>query len=84
MSKDRLSKAQAEVVRLMRSGWELGKTRHNLNVRVWMQKGGLGYGGPAKDIAFSTFWVLLKKKIVESCGDNFPTEHYRLVEAKPE
>jgi hypothetical protein len=75
----KLSKAQKEIVDLMKDGWELGHSR-GMHTRTWIQKGGVGRGGDTKSISVSTFHILLDKKLVELSIESFPTSKYNLTE----
>ena len=73
----RLSKTQEEVVTLMREGWELGQTS-GWDHRAWLQKDGIGKGGPTKRVSSSTFHALWKKKVIVEKKRGYPTTTYRL------
>lgn len=74
----KLSKAQGEVVRLMREGWELGKSE-GMSGGAWLQKNGVGRGGETKTISISTYLALYTKRII--AGEyTFPTSKYSLTE----
>jgi len=77
----RQTKSQLEILRLMASGWELGLECVML-ARYWMQKGGLGYGGEARNVHATTAHSLRKKGLIERNPNKpyFPSIHYRLSE----
>ncbi|KKL04120.1 hypothetical protein LCGC14_2619280 [marine sediment metagenome] len=79
----RLSKTQMEVVNLMREGWELGVGCAFGDYRSWLQKGGIGKGGPTKHISGATTHALWKKKVIIISKDEFPTRIYKLVTHDP-
>lgn len=60
----RKSATKAEVLELMAAGWELGK-RHGYAASVWLQKGGIGRGGEARDVHAATFKSLYKAGLIE-------------------
>ena len=78
----RLSKTQEEVVKLMRLGWELGVSS-SFDHTAWLQKGGVGKGGPTKKVSGATVHALWKKKIIEVVKHEFPTTRYRLITDSP-
>ena len=59
----KLSKSQQHVVDLMDQGWHLGMTG-GINPEPWLQRDGLGYGGPTERIHRGTFWALWKKRAI--------------------
>ena len=73
----RLSKAQAEIVELLSSGWELGISR-DLRGRIWIQHGGIGRGGETKEVRSNTFYALWKAKIIICVKESFPVSIYHL------
>jgi len=77
----RPTKSQLKVLRLMASGWELGKDNSMIG-RWWMQEGGLGRGGEAKDVHARTPYNLRKKVLIQRPKNTpqFPPEYYRLCE----
>ena len=75
---DPLSKTQAEVVELIRQGWELGVS-YGFEHHAWLQKDGIGKGGPTKRISGATVHALWKKKVIVVSKSGFPTTIYRLV-----
>ena len=75
----KLSKAQQKVVDLMKEGWELGKSQ-SMSGRAWLQKDGVGRGGPVEKVNTNTFWSLYKKEIIKLKKQSFPTSIYELKE----
>ena len=74
----KLTPAQQHVVDRMREGWSLG-VDVTFGGGAWMQKGGLGRGGPAEHhIRWGTVHALQAKGIVKSLGYKFPTTEYVL------
>ena len=77
MAKIKLSETQKDIVKLLQSGeWEIGYSSGVRLSRGWMQKGGLGRGGEAKDINVATFRALKDKGLIEQGEYGFPTRHY--------
>ena len=74
----KLSKTQAEVVELMRQGWELGESS-GFDYHVWLQKGGIGKGGEVKKVSSSTVHALWKKKVIVVAKRDYPNSIYKLV-----
>lgn len=74
----KLTPAMLTVLRDMLDGWELG---HNttLRGRCWMQKGGIGCGGPSKDVKTTTVHGLYQRGLIEPIGPRFPNQSYRIV-----
>ena len=73
----KMTKAQQEVIAMMRDGWELGVST-SFDGRCWLQKGGCGLGGETKSVNVRTVSALRKAGLIESAGRSFPTEKYRL------
>ena len=48
--------------------------------RAWLQKGGCGRGGEAKDVRYDTFRALEKKELVKKKHEGFPTSTYKLTD----
>lgn len=62
---EKLSPVQAEIMRLVRDeGWELGFSA-GVDVRVWMQKGGLCRGGEARSVSSATLHFLEDKGYIQ-------------------
>ncbi len=72
-----LTPRQREIVDLMRNGWELGGDM-SINGRDWIQKGGLGRGGEAKNVNGNTTYALYKKGVIIQIKETFLTVHYVL------
>lgn len=69
-----------EILVLMKSGWQLGKSKA-LSCHWWLQKDGCGKGGEAKIIDGRVRVInLWREKLIESDGYGFPTETYHLTE----
>lgn len=77
----KLSNKQAEVIKLMSEGWELGHNKSDIRgySNTWLQKDGLGRGGETKEVHFNTFQALLSKKLIyDKSLRNYPTTLYAL------
>ena len=74
----KLSKAQQEVLDLMKNGWELGKYG-GIDPRYTLQEGGLGRGGKSRSLNYKTVYILFKKGLIKSIG-GFSPERFRLSE----
>lgn len=77
----KLSKSQLELLKLMADGWELGKDATGSS-GWWMQKGGLGRGGEAKNVHLTTAHNSYKKGLIkrDDTKPHFPSTHYCLTE----
>jgi len=78
----KLSKVQLEVIRLMKEGWELGRSS-GFRPSWWLQKNGLGKGGETKRIMnFSTCLKLYDLGLIYKPSPKleFPTEHWALTD----
>jgi hypothetical protein len=75
----KLSKLQTEIVELMRQGWHLGWGQ-GYSPRAWLQRNGIGRGGPTKEVHLSTFLSLRHNRIVKlKPGESqFGTQEYIL------
>lgn len=71
----KLTKAQQEIIDLLKNGWELGISA-GFNARCWIQKGGIGRGGESKDIRHSTYTALRKAKAIKLVEQGYPTSKY--------
>jgi len=71
---------QKEVLEMMRSGWELGQSTGVRDNRCWLQQGGVGRGGEAKDVHSGTVKALLRRKLIHFTYA-FPTGRYELMES---
>ena len=78
----KLTPTQQEVIDLIKQGWELGSSL-SIDGRCWIQKGGLGKGGEAKNVSSSTVHTLEYLGYIERGESHFPTLHYRLKTKKP-
>ena len=77
----KLSKTQQEVINKMKDGWELGRTTMGLySPRCWLQKGGLGKGGPTIDVSWATVKALHFHHQLISQIEDFPTIRYKLTQ----
>lgn len=79
MKRKKLSKAQQEVVDLMRSGWELSASMA-FDRRTWLQKGGTGRGGEMKRVSGATLYALWKAKAIKVRVEKFPSQIFKLQE----
>lgn len=75
----KLSKTQKEVVRLMREGWQVGKSV-GIKPRAWMQNGGIGRGGESKTLNSNTFFALLDKKLIHETAEKYSIKKYDLTD----
>ena len=73
---------QAEVLRLMAEGWELG---HDTAFGArgggcwgWLQRGGLGRGGECIDVHGSVAKALIRRGLIRRERLSFPTERWVL------
>jgi len=73
----KLTPKQQRVVDLMKQGYELGFSQ-GLWPRAWLQFGGVGRGGKAEDVHLSTFFALLKHKLIAIRKESYPTSTYKL------
>ena len=65
---------------LMLDGWQLGFS----SGRWWLQKGGLGKGGEAKDVHATTAWKMRKEKRIKAANtENTPWYRTDYVLAEP-
>lgn len=74
----KLTARQLQVVEKLKEGWELGAGNVGNNFRAWMQKNGLGKGGPTIEVHTSTFTGLLHRNIIEQKKHSFPSSLYGL------
>jgi hypothetical protein len=66
MKKIKLSEHQEKVIRLMQKGWELGSCMlSSRRTYCFLQKRGLGKGGPAEDTEIQTVKALVKNGLIE-------------------
>ena len=73
----KLSKKQAEIVYLMKNGWELGMGMGRVPYGI-LQQGKLGYGGKSIDISINRIMQLWKKGVIYIAEEKFPTRIFRL------
>lgn len=59
----KVSESQKKVLRLMAEGWALG-TEVGIYNRAWLQRDGLGRGGPVEYIRSPTVEALCVKKLI--------------------
>jgi hypothetical protein len=71
----KLSQTMADVLAAMAAGWELGKNA-TMDGRAWLQKLGVGRGGPTRDIRITTWSALLNRGFIKHTKGRFPTKHY--------
>lgn len=73
----KMTKAQQEVIAMMRDGWELGAST-SFDGRCWLQKGGCGKGGETKSVNHKTVAALRESGVIEIAERSFTTDKYRL------
>lgn len=73
----KLSKRQQELVDLMKSDWQLGKSM-GFSGRYWLQKGGCGKGGESKDVNANTAYALYKAGLIAVDVEKWPLRTYKL------
>lgn len=74
----KLSKAQQEVVDLMKAGWALCQDR-SFRGGYWLQQDGCGRGGKHKRLNANTAFALFQRGLLVSDDpDRWPTTSYRL------
>lgn len=62
-SKEDMIKSEAEeVLSLIRGAWQLGRSA--ITGRYWLQSGGLGLGGPSKNVAENVVVYLLERGLI--------------------
>lgn len=62
----KLTEPQKDIIRLMKSGWQLGKSRSMFNrERAWLQYNGIGKGGESKQVNKATFEKLRDNGLIE-------------------
>ena len=74
---NKLSPTQIEVLTLMNQGWELGRSEGFFE-STWLQKDGLGKGGPTKRISIATLYSLVKKGYILHTKTIYPNNYYVL------
>ena len=76
-----LSKPQAQVIEMMKQGWELGESLSiSISSGPRLQEGGIGSGGATCSVASSTVGALLARKLIRRNRDRFPMRTYKLTE----
>jgi len=74
----KLSKTQTEVLELMESGWQLAiSTSAWSGGGGWMQQGGIGKGGEARNVSVATIAALDDKGFITVERDGFPQRIYK-------
>ena len=74
----KLSKAQSEIVDLMRKGWELGMYISYGSGNSVLQQDGIGYGGKVKKVSSATVWALHRQGIIYIAKESFPVRIFKL------
>lgn len=74
----KLSPSQQRVVDRMREGWELGISNSISAPNAWLQRDGLGRGGPTEKVSRGTVDALRKRGIITTGRFSFPTQRYTL------
>lgn len=77
----KLSKRQQEVIDYMGAGWALAVSSSVLGAGVWLQRDGVGRGGPTKKVNSATFSALHQRGLLYCQKDRFPTATYCLTAA---
>jgi hypothetical protein len=68
---------QEEILRLLREGWELGKDI-GIDGSWWMQRDGLGMGGPSRRVNAASAHALHRKGLIKQLSAVFPKAVYGL------
>lgn len=76
----KLSKTQIKVLSLMRDGWEMGAS-DGLYFTIWLQKNGVGRGGPTEKVNGRTFISLEERKLIKTSKNGYPTKKYVIADA---
>jgi len=76
----KLSKTQSTVIKLMREGWEMGRSTSFNDNRIWLQKNGIGRGGETFEVRFNTYSALGNRELIKLKEQRFPTSLYELTE----
>ncbi len=71
------SKAQKNVLLLMKHGWELCKSS-TMSGRSWLQENGCGKGGKTQEVNGNTFFALSKRGWIGCSKRSFPTSCYAI------
>lgn len=69
----KISSKQTEVLRLMAAGWSLG-----VHAGVWLQRDGIGRGGPTLKVRKDVFGALCRRGLVTKIRQGFPSSEYGL------
>ncbi len=70
-----LSSVQKHVINLMREGWAMGKSEASTG-GVWLQKDGVGRGGPTESVKIGTFLALARRNFIRCKSKDFPTSEW--------
>lgn len=73
----RPTKAQLQVLRRLREGWALGLNT-TFHGKPWLQRDGLGKGGPTERVTHSTLNALHTQELVALKREGFPFREYKL------
>lgn len=76
----KLSERQQKIIDLMAAGWELGVSG-SMDFRAWLQRDGIGRGGPTENLNGNTFTSLSRRKLIRQKEQRFPTSKWELTEA---
>lgn len=68
---------QEEILRLLKEGWELGIDM-GITGSWWMQKDGLGMGGPSRHVHAASARALRQKGLIKLLSREFPKSVYGL------
>ena len=68
---------QDEILRLLREGWELGSDM-GIDGSWWMQRDGLGRGGPSRRVHAASARALHHKGLIKQLSAVFPKAVYGL------
>lgn len=70
----KLTKPQQRVVDRMREGWPLGRS----SGRWWLQRDGVGCGGPTEEVNANTAHALYVRGVIRKSRDYYPLQEWRL------
>ena len=79
----KISPLQQHIINRLEEGWSLG-FGSGISPRVWLQRDGVGRGGPTEDVNKGSFFALLRRGVIHQTKDGFPTSEYGLVNYDPE
>ncbi len=68
---------QDEILRLLREGWELVRDM-GIDGSWWMQRDGLGRGGPSRRVNLASAHALRRKGLIKQASAVFPKAVYQL------